>query len=314
MAEFTKDDMQLLADAQSASMADDAAALAAAQGAEAPAPAPAPAPSPAPAPTPAAPAPAPAPTPAAPAPPAPAPAPAAPAPAPAEEARGNVNAALRASRHAERLHRERAERLTAEVEELKKKVPAAPAPPTLDDKVRTDLESYAPEAVKVLDAQQQALVDANAEITRLRGLTAAPAPAEAFVPDELPDHLQDEVDMVPELAGWQNSPQHAAAWRAAKAADGLLFESGSWKGKPVHERLAEAVKLVKQQNPAFAPAPAVDPAVAAKAVIDALPITTRTPAVGDLRSGESAHTELPDYHLMAKQGMSDEEIMARLPH
>lgn len=300
----SKDDADLIAQAQRDQLAVDAAA-AAETPPEAETPATPPPAAPAPAPTPAPPEPAPATTEA------PAPEPAPPAPAPAE-GQGDVKAALRAARHAERQARIRAEQLAAENEELRKKVPNTPALPVLDEKLKTDLQNMAPEAIAALEAR-------DAEIARLQALVPPPAaPAKTFAPEVIEsDTLQAAVEAVPELYEWQHSADHQDAWDAAKQVDGFLHGQPAWKGKPIAERLAEAVRIVKAQNPQLAnpaPAPAVDPAKKAKELIDALPVNTTAARVGDLNSGENAHVQTPDYHRMAKT-MTDEQIMATLgPH
>lgn len=300
-------DMNDLAEAQRESLAADAALLVAAQD-DAPPPAPAPSPAPAPAPAPAA-----APTPAA-APAAAAPA-AAPAEAPAEQPKGDLRGALRASRHQERLNRDRADTLARENEELRKLIPAANGTlPAIDDKLKGDLEQYAPTALTAIEER-------DAEIARLRKqITVAPAPtpSKEFKPDVLPANVQELVDDIPELVSWQNDPDKQSEWTAAVDADIFLSGTAAWKGKPLADRMVEAVKMVKTANATAAPAPAPAPAPAAptaaelQARLDAIPVAQRTVTAGGLRSGEMPDNEIPDFHQMAAKGMSDEEIMARL--
>lgn len=287
-------DMNDLAQAQRDSIAADAALVAAAEVDTPP-----PAPSPAPAPAPAAPAEAVA-----------APAAAAPVEAPAEAPKGDLRGALRASRHQEKLNRERAERLARENEELRKLVPAAPALPAVDDKLKSDLEQYAPTALSAIEAR-------DAEIARLKQqLTEAPSPAKAqeFRPANLPDDVQEAVDDVPDLLTWQTSAAHKAQWDAAVDADIFLSGTAAWKDKPLKDRLAEAVKMVKSANApaAPAPAPAAPTPEQIRARLDAIPVAQRPVTAGGLRSGESPDNDIPDFHQMAGKGMSDEEIMARL--
>jgi len=305
--DLDKNDMDDLAQAQRDSLASDQAeqaALAAAETTESAA-----APTPAPTPVPAAPAPAPVEAPA------PVAAPvAAPVEAPAEAPRGDLRGALRASRHQEKLNREKADRLTRENEELRKLIPAAaPAMPVLDPKLTKDLADLAPDALAALEAR-------DAEIERLRQqITAAPKPTPPraeFKPDVLPDDVQELVDDLPELLTWQTSAEKQREWQAAINADIFLSETDAWKDKPVKDRLAEAVKMVKASqasgSPAPAPAPAAPTPEQIRARLDAIPVAQRPVTAGGLRSGEAPDNELPDFHQMAKSGMSDEEIMARL--
>lgn len=310
-SDFGQEEMDLLAQAERDSIASDAEALAEAErvaAAEQANPTAAPAPAPAPAvaaPAPAAPAPAPAPAAAAPAE-APAPAPA-PAPAEPEKPKGDVRAALRASRFNE-------QRLRDENERLRKQLPAAspPAAPKLDPAVRTDLETYAPAALTMLTTLE-------AENARLRQLAEERVPAhEEFIPDALPAATQTILDEdVPELDAWRTDPTKQHLWAAAIQADTFLSTTPQYTGKPVTpERFREAYALVQARAgiaaPSPAPAPAAPTPAQAQAVIDAIPITSKPVTAGSLGSGSSPTNDLPDYHRMAREGMSDEAIIASL--
>lgn len=303
--DFDTDDMALLATAQRESLESDQAAAGVAQAAEAaeaagtPPAAPAP---PAPAAAPAVSAPAPAPV---------AAAPAAPVAAPAvveEQPKGNVSAALRASRHAERQARQRADQLAAEVETLRKQVPPAPMPGVLDPKTRDDLSTYVPDALALMEQK-------DAEIARLRAAQApTPAPAKEFTPFVLSDSALELVDSIPELSEWHSTEAMQPQFLAAQAADLFLQKSPLWKDKPAAERFKEAVRIVKSDfGTSSAPGAAVEtPAQAAQRIVDALPTTHRPVTVGGLRSGEAPANEILDFNQMVKDGASDEDIMARL--
>ena len=292
-AEFDARDAELLAQAQRESEVTDAAAVAKATG-EPPVAAPA-----APAPVAATPV---AETPVA------APAEALAPVAPKAES-GSVAAALRASRHAERVARERAEALAREIEELKAKAGATAATTAgLPPEMLADLDSYAPQAA----ARMREL---EAENLSLKNRPAAPAPAPGFSPQVLSEEQQGIVDTIPDLLEWQITAGHQDRWEAAKATDGVLSNLPGWKDKPLAERFAEAVRRVKVElaDPAPSPAPATL-ADAERVIAAAAAAAKASPvAIGDLRGGIAPDSKsIPDYREMTKT-MSDEDIIASLP-
>lgn len=303
--DLNADDMELLAQAQRESLADDQAALDAAAAADAGQPAPVPqAPAAqAPAPAPAAPDQSPTAAPAAPA----AQAPAAPA-ADQADGKGHLRAALRAARfEAKRLRDELAARGPAAA-------PTAQATTTeVDEATMADLDSYAPKAAKALREREAALAASNARIAELSAKVTPEGGAATFIPEMFDEvDIQGAVDTVEELAAWQSSPEHQEQWRAAKAADAFLSNSTAWKNKPLAERFAQAVAMVKADIASSAAAPAPSPADSARARIDALPVVQPVVTAGGLRGGESPNTETLDFHKMAEAGATDEQIMARL--
>lgn len=168
----------------------------------------------------------------------------------------------------------------------------------------TDLDSYAPKAATTVRALE-------GEVERLRALAPKPEHAEpAFAPEVLPPELQEIVDDIPEMLGWQVTEANQEKWQAVKAADVLLSKLPQWKNKPLADRFTAAMNQVKVLHEGAAPAPT--PEQIAQAKIDALPVTVRPVAAGSLRSGETPGNELPDYHRMAREGMTDEQIIASL--
>lgn len=302
--DLNADDMELLAQAQRESLADDQAALDAAAAADARQPAPAPqAPAAqAPAAAPAAPAQSPPAAPAAPA----VQAPAAPA-ADQADGKGHLRAALRAARfESKRLRDELAARGPASA-------PKAPAATEVDEATMADLDSYAPNAAKALRERDAALAASNARIAELSARVTPEGGASTFIPEMFDDvDIQGAVDTVEELAAWQGSAEHQDKWRAVKAADAFLSNSAAWKNKPIAERFAQAVAMVKADIASSAAAPAPSPADSARARIDALPVVQPVVTAGGLRGGESPNTETLDFHKMAEAGATDEQIMARL--
>ncbi len=95
---------------------------------------------------------------------------------------------------------------------------------------------------------------------------AAPAPTpapqdQAAEPTE--DDVQEAIDSVPALAGWQASDPEK--WSRAVAHDKVLRDSPKWKDKPLAERFVQVAKLVKQEfdeevDPPPAPKPSPSPA------------------------------------------------------
>lgn len=230
-------------------------------------------------------------------------APAAPAPAPAtpettqhEEPKGDVRAALRASRRAERLAREEAEQLRRRLEELE----GGKAAPKGDvDDIEADLRALEvdiPPAAKVVRKLMQKIEKAAPSAA------PAPAPEPAFVPVKLPPDFQEAVDANDTLSDWQHDPDQTR-WNMAAKADALLSIDPTWANRPLSERFNEAVRIVNerlgssQRTPSNAPAPA--------------PVEIRSRGIetlSDLRGGVAPSNQGPDFASMK----SDEEIMAAL--
>lgn len=316
---FDSEEQALLEQARRESEAEDQAALEAAQAEEdaaalaasrAPAPpaAPAAAPAPATAAAPAAPAPAPAATPAAPAAPAAAPAPA----TNADPAQGSLRAALRASRHAEKIANERASALEAEVARLKASgatTSTEGSKVVMSDADIAELRSYDPAAAdKVVRLQRER---DEAEQRATQAAAAAPAQQEAFVPETLPERFQTVIDNeIPELLAWQTDPNSQHLYAAAGDMNAYLLQNPKWASASIADRFREVVRRVQQDHGiTSAPTPPVEDAAAkARAIIDAAPVGQRPAQIGGLRGGESPTQTLPDYNKM-----SDEDIIATVP-
>lgn len=190
--------------------------------------------------------------------------------------------------------------------------PKPNAPKRPDESVLKDVKEYAAPAAEYLEQLER-----ENEALRKQTAAAAPAPQAVFVPDQLPDDIQDDVDSVPELLTWQTTPEGRDNWERAKALDIYLSTLPEWAGKPRTERFQHVVNEVKSKvSAAPSPAPKPDPAAVAAAAIAAAPVVAAAPAVtiGDLRGGATPPSNsIPDYHAMAKAGASDEDIMAKLP-
>ena len=175
-----------------------------------------------------------------------------------------------------------------------------------------DVEAYAAPAaeyIKELEGQVQ-------ELSTKVGAAPAAQAEPLFVPEYIPDAaLQAVVDEIDDLSDWQNSASQQNLWTAAKKMDDLLAEAPAWRGKPDKERLQEVVRRVKQEfaEPAGAAQKTRATAADAERVIAAIPAAAAPVTIGDLRGGSTPdHSTIPDYHKMARDGMTDEEIMASL--
>ena len=237
----------------------------------------------------------------------------APTPAPTEPAaakpdarpeaeKGDVRAALRMSRRSDRLANERADRLERDLQALRS---ANPQDPDADlDEAATAmqrLEVDVPQAAVVLKQMAK-------QIEGLQTQSAAKVIEHEpeFVPQTLPAELQDAVDDVPELLGWQTTQVDADKWAMAKATDGLLFAHPAWKDKPATQRMAEVVRRVNQEL-GRSPAPPPPPARGTAAIDNARERGIET--LSDLRGGGTpAASQGQDFRSMK----SDADILNAL--
>jgi hypothetical protein len=237
---------------------------------------------------------------------------AAPAPGTTDQ-HGDVRGALRASRRAERQSRERAERLEAELEETRKRIPAI-ADEGVSDAELAELEADMPVVAKALR-----------EVRAAKAATPpAPAPAPQAQPEFIPPvqaaHVQDVIDDIPALLEMQNDPDQSR-FDLAVQTDALLKKHPAWHDKPLGERLAECARRVNAdlgtaapaapapapQSPAAAPAPATRRSPAA-AVAQA-PVVHPT-TLSDIAGGAAPTTATPG--LKQFMNMSNEDIMREL--
>lgn len=230
-----------------------------------------------------------------------APAPAAPA-APAPAQGGDVRAALRASRRSEHLARQEAERLRRENEELRAKAGTQPAE---DPDAISDDEIRRAEAVDPL----------LAKVARVASRAAAPAPAPAvqapqpeFRPPVLPPEVQNDVDDVPDLLGWQNNPDQTL-FKAAVHADAYLLSLPEWASKTQVERLKEVVRRV-QADHAIAPSQTTNPPADPRERIANAP-RQQPHSLSDIGAGGGRQPERPLLERM-QAAKSDDEVIALL--
>ena len=226
-------------------------------------------------------------------------------PAATEKPGGDVSAALRASRRAEKRAKEELDKLRQENEELRKAVPMAAEEQDFTPEELESMKVDFPAQYK-LYVKQQALAKQIAETRPV----APPATGDEFQPIEFSPQVQELVDQVPDLLTWQHDEAAQDKLKRAIAYDAALEKDPDWMGKPLLERFAEAVSRTKRAFAAAAPvtaAPAAanrtDPAAAIAAIKPAGP-----KGISDFGGGQPASAPEVDF-----SRMSDEEIMARLP-
>lgn len=181
----------------------------------------------------------------------------------ADKPQGNVNAALRASRRAERRARDEAERLRKEIDELRAKVPTETT--ATDDDLDT-LEDEFPAAAAALKREREARAAAERRAQELEARANPPKDPD-FVPETFPAAVQDAIDDVAELSDWHNDPDQTR-FALAKSVDAMLANHPKWAGKTLQERFAEAVRRVKAELDE--PSPQQDTTEAAQARLKAL--------------------------------------------
>lgn len=205
---------------------------------------------------------------------------------------GDVRAALRAARAAERRLRDQLAAKDAELAAFREGKPA-PSAELTDDELTQMREDF-PLQAKLID-RQRAL---EAELQQLR---TAVKPPEWQAPSYAPE-IQEHIDAVPELLAWQHDQAAQDKFAAAIEHDKALEAAPEWHGKPVAERFAEAARLAKLGFTKAPPVPRIDPAAA----IAAAPLA-QPKGISDFRGGGTANAPATDF-----ARMSDEAIMATL--
>lgn len=223
---------------------------------------------------------------------------------------GNPHAALRAARRAERRALQEAERLRQENERLKQQVPAQ-ATPQPDDQLTDDdvaaIETDFPAISKLAKTVKKLTASAPAAAPAAAAPASEPEPE--FVPRQLPPELQDVVDTIPDLLGWQNDPDQTA-FELAVAADRLLVTHPKWKDKPLAERMAEVTRRVNAElaevSPGTTSSGGTDPVE--EAINNAPSRTPRSPS--EIGGGGGRQDTTND--LSRFQRMSDDDMYAEL--
>lgn len=210
---------------------------------------------------------------------------------------GDVRAALRAARRAEKLARSENERLRKELETVQSGK-ATPSAEITDDELE-QMEQDFPSQAKLVRRQREL----EAQIA---ALTQRNAPEPEFQPPMFDPEIQEVIDAVPDLLKWQFDPASQDKFLRATEYDSALRQDPDWKDKPVAERFAEAAARTKRAfglTPSAAPAaPKPDPAQ----VIAQAP-TAQPRGISDYRGGAPASAPQRNF-----AQMSDEAVMSAL--
>ncbi len=218
---------------------------------------------------------------------------------------GDVRAALRASRMAEKRKNQRIEQLERENEALRQG--KGPVDTSISDEELAILEQDFPLQAKIVRQQRQIQ-------EQLAQTAATNAPEPEFEPPSYRIEVQEVIDTVPDLLAWQHDPASQDKFARAVQYDQALAVDPDWQDRSASERFAEAARRTKA---AFAPttpaAPAAPAVPAAKPRLDAAQVIENAQVEGpkgisDFRGGASATPPTVNY-----KGMSDEQIMASLP-
>jgi len=215
---------------------------------------------------------------------------------------------VKAARAGERAALRRAEAAEAELARLKALVPAE-QPKALKPEVMADLEGFHPEAatfIKDVLAENQELIK--------KVKPALAEPETDFTVDPIPDAVQDVIDDNPalsELGVWRTTKEGQANWERAKQIDSLLRGSPKWTGKPLADRLAEVVRMRKDEiGEASTPQVKKPTAAEAKAKIEQVAKTAPV-SVSDVR-GKSTPTTLTSKRAEWAT-KTNEQLLAELP-
>jgi hypothetical protein len=224
---------------------------------------------------------------------------------------GNLKAALRAARRAERRYREQLERANAELEQMRQKLPEGTRDANGDPDMEA-LEADFPGIAAVVKRQQQ-------EIERLKGATQAPASQAAqeteFTPPALQPAVQEVVDEIPQLLALQHNADQTG-WQLAVKYEASLRNDPDWDGRTDAERFAEAARRATAKLAATPAAsqpssstPPVDTAAQARAAAaaKAAQATRRTPeSLSDFGGGG---TEATTDNLSRYARMTDDQVL-----
>ena len=212
---------------------------------------------------------------------------------------GDTRAALRAARRSEQRAKGEVERLRAENEALRAKVPAEPSEDITDEDVAT-IEADFPVIAKAVKAMRTVAATVKPQAA------AAQADPE-FEPPTLPPELQEVVDQIPDLLGWQHDSDQTL-FEMAKAEDRKLLLHPKWKDASEDKRLAEVVRRVKADIAEVTPEPTPQRANVKDAIARAPRVTPNT--LADIGGG--GDTPNTTSNLGRYSQMSNEDIEADL--
>lgn len=215
-----------------------------------------------------------------------------------EQPQGDKTAALRAARRAERQLRSENQRLKDELEQARQG--KSPVSTEITDDELESMRVDFPLQYKLMMRQKE--LEAQVAATR----QTAPAATQDFQPPVYDPDIQEQIDSVPDLLAWQHDPTAQDKFARAVEYDEALKHDPDWKGKPVAERFAEAAARTKRAfgSTSTTPAPTRQDPAAVIAAAQAI----GPKGISDFKGGAPASAPAIDF-----SGMSDEEIMARLP-
>lgn len=216
---------------------------------------------------------------------------------------GDTRAALRAARHAEKRLRDENQKLREEVEAIRQGT--APVDTQVTDAELAQLEEDFPLQAKIVRRQREIE-------QQLQQQQAAAQPSPGFEAPSYDPAVQDVIDSVPQLVGWQYDPAAQDKFARAIEYDKALAIDPDWAAKPIAERFTEAARRTEAALAPSLPTPTPFAAPAA-ARLDPATVIANAPAAGpkgisDFRGGAPANPPSVNY-----AGMSDEAIMASLP-
>lgn len=209
---------------------------------------------------------------------------------------GDLRAALRAARAAERRMRDQLAAKDAEIEAFKQGKP--PVDTNISDADLAQMQQDFPLQAQLVEKQRRL----EEELAQLRTKVAPPE----FQPPHYDPEIQVHIDAVPQLLAWQHSPEMQDRFKAAIAHDQQLEVDPAWQNRSIADRFAEAARRAGAQftpTPVAPPTPRTDPAQ----VIAAAPLA-QPRGISDFRGGGPASAPASDY-----RNMSDEAILASLP-
>ena len=155
---------------------------------------------------------------------------------------GNVTAALRASRRAERRATQEAERLRRELEEVKAKLPAGAT--NADGELDESLAQDFPQIAAALKKRDELIADLSGRIKAADQAAAGTQADAEFVPPLQPAAVQEVIDEIPSLLAMQHNPDQTG-WKLAIGYDAVLVNHPKWASKTAAERFAEAARLAE---------------------------------------------------------------------
>lgn len=226
---------------------------------------------------------------------------------------GNVKAALRAARRAERRALQESDRLKRELDEIKAKLPAGAIGDDgdLDDTLAQDF----PQIAAALKKRDERIAQLNDQLKA--SSQAAAEQSSDFTPPLQPAEVQDVIDEIPTLLAMQHNPDQTG-WKLAIGYDAVLFNKPKWANRTPAERFAEAARLAQAElSPSTSQSSSAQPTAAEQAEAARLKAAQAAAAAGrrnpeTLSDFGGAASEPQGSNLARFSKMSDSDIEAEL--